>query len=201
MDTRTPEQVKPPYKLVSKFFKKLTDYIEFSNFWRGQGLTTSKCQEWINEFDFLKDNPEFLITQLMFAEQTDAVLNPKIKTPVHVFYGCLLNGGLTRPKNFEFPEERAARIQREELERQKKNIELQEKMIEQERQLADKIAFLEFLKDKKNINFLITKIEEKFTGSVIKNSIRLYKKTGKIDSKLHAVLERKYKFCDSETDT
>jgi len=180
------------YKLVSKFFKKLTNYIESSEFWRGQGLTSQKCQEWVNEFDFLKNNPEFLITQLMFAEHTDAVLNPK-KTPVHVFYGCLKNGGLTRPKNFEFPKERAARIQQEELDRQKKIIEIQEKLIEQERQLADKMAFLEFLKDKENINFLLTKIEKKFTSSTTKNSIRLYKKTGKIDSKLYAALKRKYK--------
>ncbi|MBU2431914.1 MAG: hypothetical protein KKH99_14570, partial [Proteobacteria bacterium] len=185
INTITPKhQNNPNNKLVSTYLNKLTNYLEHSNFWNTQGLNIKKCEEWISEFDFLKNNPELLITQLMFAEKTDSVLNPKSKTPVYVFYGCLKKGGLTRPKDFEFPEERAIRIKQEDLELKRKILADQAAIREKERILADEQAFSEFLNNKENINSLIIEIEKRFVTPKTKNSIKLYQKNGQIDSKL-----------------
>ena len=184
------------YKLVSKYLNKLTNYIEFSQFWKSQGLSVKKCEKWIKEF--YPDDPESLITQLMFAEKTETVLKPKTKTPAHVFYGCLLNGGLTRPKGFEFPEEKAVRIKKQEIEAQKKILADQQAMREQEKLLADQQVFLILLKNKENVDLLIHKIEKRFIIPKTKISIKLYRETGQIDSKLETSLKNEFNCSDEE---
>lgn len=191
VDKLANQQQDPSYKLVSKSFKKLTDYIENSVLWKTQGLSIKKCDEWIKEF--YPDNPEALLTQLMFAEKTESVLKPKHKTPIHVFYGCLKNGGLTRPKDFEFPEEKQVRQERERVERQQAALQEIENLREKEREVADKLAFLEFLKDKDSVDLLIIEIEKrKHITPKTKTSIRQYRQTGQIDSKLEIALKFEY---------
>ena len=191
---RTNEQTSVSNKLVSKYLK-LTNYIEHSNFWSSQGLSEKKCKEWIDEFYF--NNPDVLLSQLMFAEyaeENNSALQPKNKnkTPVHVFYGCLKKGGMTRPSGFEFPEEKTARIKKEELEVQKKLLAEQAVIREQEKAIADEMAFNEFLKNKESVDSLILEIEKRFITPKTKNSVKLYRKKGQIDSKLEKVLKLEF---------
>jgi len=190
---RATEQASASYKLVSKFYKKLTDYIENSPFWKTQGVSVKKCESWLVEF--YPDDPEALLSQLMFAEYADehsSALQPKNKnkTPIDVFYGCLKKGGMTRPAGFEFPDERAARIRREELENQKKILAEQAAIREQEKAMADEMAFIEFLKDTDSVNEMIEGMEQKkrFVTPKQKISVKLFRDTGKIDSKLEHAL-------------
>ncbi len=180
-------------KLVSKF-KKLTNFIENSNFWGSQGISEKKCQEWIDEF--YPDEPDALLSQMMFAEfaeENNFALQPKNKnkTPVDVFYGCLRKGGMTRPAGFEFPEERAARIRKEELEAQQKILAEQAAIREQEKAMADELAFNEFLKDKDSVNDMIDEMEKKkrFVTPKQKISMKLFREKGQIDSKLEHALK------------
>jgi hypothetical protein len=189
----TREQTSASYKSVSKFYKKLTDYIENSQFWKNQGVSVKKCESWLAEF--YPDDPEALLSQLMFAEYADehnSALQPKNKnkTPVDVFYGCLKKGGMTRPADFEFPDERAARIRREELENQKKILTEQAAIREQEKAMADEMAFIEFLKDTDSVSEMIEGMEQKkrFVTPKQKISVKLFRETGKIDSKLEHAL-------------
>ncbi len=192
----TTAQVSSSYKLVSKYLNKLTNYLENSSFWSGQGLSVKKCEEWIKEF--YPDDPEALITQLMFAEKTETVLKPKTKTSVHVFYGCLLNGGLTRPKDFEFPHERALRIKKQEIENQEKALAEIELLRQKEKMIADQLAFNDLLSNPENVDILINEIENKFLTPKTKISIQTYRKTGKIDSKLENALKREFDKPDEE---
>jgi hypothetical protein len=192
-DTLASSHLDAPYKSVSKFYKKLTDYIENSQFWKNQGVSVKKCESWLAEF--YPDDPEALLSQLMFAEYADehnSALQPKNKnkTPVDVFYGCLKKGGMTRPAGFEFPDERAARIRREELENQKKILVEQAAIREQEKAMADEMAFIEFLKDSDSVNEMIEGMEQKkrFVTPKQKISVKLFRETGKIDSKLEHAL-------------
>jgi hypothetical protein len=102
-----------------------------------------------------------------------------------------LNGGLTRPKGFEFPEERATRIKREELAAQKKLLEEQKKIREQEKAIADELAFNEFLKDKPGVDALISAMEKKkrFFTSKQKISLKIFREKGQINSTLEHVLK------------
>ena len=101
----------------------------------------------------------------------------------------MLNGGLTRPKDFEFPEEKAARIKKQEIEAKKKILADQVAIREQEKILADQQAFLSLLKNKENVDLLIHKIEKRFITPKTKISIKLYRETGQIDSKLETALK------------
>lgn len=193
---QTTEQANFSNKLVSKYLNKLTYLLENSLLWKAQSLSIKKCEEWIKEF--YPDDPDSLITQLMFAEKTPAVLNPKSKTPTDVFYGCLVKGGLTRPKDFEFPEERQVRIKKQEIEAQEKRLAEIEAIRQKEKELADKLAFNELLNDKESVDFLINQIEKRFVTAATKISIKLFREKGKIDSKLERALERELNMSDSE---
>lgn len=189
---RTSEQQNSSNKLVSKYLNKLTNYIDNSDFWKKEGLTVKKCEQWLNEFDFLKNKPDLLITQLMFAENTKAVLEPKTKTPVHVFYGCLKNGGITRPKNFLFPEEKALKIKQQELKAKEKLLVDQAAIRKKEMEIADELAFNEFMENKENIESLISEMEKSFLTPKKKNSIKIYRKGGQIDSSLYNALKNEF---------
>lgn len=194
----TSKQQSASNKLVSKYLNKLTDYIENSTFWNKEGLTVKKCEQWLNEFEFLKNDSDLLITQLRFAEKTKSVLEPKSKTPVHVFYGCLKNGGLTRPKDFLFPEEKAMIIRKQELEAKEKLLAEQAAIREKELKIADELAFTEFINEKENIDSLIAGIETKFITPKKKNSIKIYRKNGQIDSTLYNALKIEFNRVDDE---
>jgi hypothetical protein len=51
---------------------------------------------------------------------------------------------------------------------------------------------MDLLQDKENIEFLITEIKKSFVTQKMKISIKLYQKTGQIDSKLEKALEREF---------
>ncbi len=186
------EQLNPSNKLVSKYLNKLTNYIENSDFWKKEGLSEKKCGQWLDEFEFLKNDPDLLVTQLMFAENTKSVLEPKTKTPVHVFYGCLKNGGLTRPKHFLFPDEKALKIRQQELQIKEKLLADQAAIREKEIKIADELAFNGFMENKENVEFLISEIEKTFVTPKKKNSIEIYRKGGQIDSTLYNALKNEF---------
>jgi hypothetical protein len=189
---RTYEHTSVPNKLVSKYLNKLTNYIENSDFWKKESLSEKKCEQWLEEFKFLKNDPDLLITQLMFAENTNSVLEPKTKTPVHVFYGCLKNGGLTRPKTFLFPDEKALKIRQQELKIKEKLLADQAAIREKEIKIADELAFNEFMENKENVESLISEIEKTFVTPKKKNSIKIFRKGGQIDSTLYNALKNEF---------
>ena len=108
-----------------------------------------------------------------------------------------MSGGIERPKGFEFPEEKAARIKRLEFEAQQKAISEQEIVRQKEKEMADKKVFLDVLKDKETVDYLITQIESKFTTPATKFSIKSYRTNGEIDSKLESALQREFFVSDS----
>lgn len=193
-DNRTSEHTKTSNNIDRKILNNLSVYIENSEFWKGQGLSLKKCEQWIDEIKHC--TPDFLITQLQFGEHTEKVI--KSEKPLSYFRSCIMSGGIERPKGFEFPEEKAARIKQLEFEAQQKAISEQEIFRKKEKELADKQAFLAVLRDKDTINYLITQIEEeKFITPATKVSIKLYRENGAIDSKLEKALERKFFMSDS----
>ena len=191
---KTTEQAKSSNNIDRKIFNNLSVYVENSDFWKGWGLTFKKCEQWIDEIEHC--TPDFLLVQLQFGEHAEKVV--KSDKPVSYFRSCIMSGGIERPKGFEFPEEKAARIKQLEFEAQQKAISEQEIFRKKEKELADKQAFLAVLRDKDTINYLITQIEEeKFITPATKVSIKLYRENGAIDSKLEKALERKFFMSDS----
>ena len=191
---KTTEHAKSSNNIDRKLLNNLSVYVENSDFWKGKGLTLKKCEQWIDEIQHC--TPDFLLVQLRFGEHAEKVV--KSDKPVSYFRSCLMSGGLERPKGFEFPEEKAARIKQLEFEALQKSLSEQEIFRKKEKELADKQAFLAVLRDKGTINYLITQIEEeKFITPATKVSIKLYRENGAIDSKLEKALERKFFMSDS----
>ena len=174
------------YKKDRKMFNNLSVYLENSDFWKHQGLSLQKCQSWIDEFSFC--DSDMLLQQLQFAEFMD-----KVKTadnPISYFYKTLGKGGCTRPTGFEFPEERAERLQKEAIEIRQKSLASLEELREQEKELADKEAFYAFLADKESVLLAINEIEKQYVTPKFKISLKVYHDTGRIDSRLEARLKQ-----------
>ncbi|TSD02560.1 MAG: hypothetical protein Athens071416_635 [Parcubacteria group bacterium Athens0714_16] len=193
-NNQTSEQLKTANNIERKIFNNLSVYVENSDFWKGLGLTFKKCEQWIESIEHC--GPDFLLVQLQFGEHTEKVVNSD--KPVSYFRSCLMTGGLERPKGFEFPAEKAARIKQLEFEAQQKILSEQEIFRQKEKELADKQAFLSILSDKEAVDYYVSQIEEeKFITPATKNSIKLYRENGQIDSKLEKALERKFFMSDS----
>ena len=188
LDTKTNGHFESTYKTDRQILNNLSVYVESSDYWQGQGLTLKKCEQWIEEMQHC--NPDFLLTQLQFGEHTEKVV--KSDKPVSYFRSCLMSGGLERPKEFEFPHEKAARIKQLEFETQQKALSEQESIRQKEKELADKKNFFDVLKDKETVDYLITQIESKFTTPTTKFSIKSYRTNGEIDSKLEIALQREF---------
>ncbi len=170
-----------PNKTVDRCLNNLSFFLENSDFWKGQGLTNQKCQSWIDEFSFC--DLEMLLQQLQFAEFMNNVKTAK--SPVDFFYKALVKGGITRPPGFEFPEERAARLQSEELETRHKAMRNLEKLRLQEKELAEKESFLSLLKDNKTIQEAITEFENsRHITTKLKLGIKHFKDTEQINGVL-----------------
>jgi len=176
------------YKIDRKILNNLSIYLKHSNYWRGQGLSLKKCETWISEIEHC--DYSFLLTQLQFGEFSKDVINSE--RPLSYFRTCLLSGGLERPKGFEFPEEKVTRIKNQEIEVLQNTLNEQKAIREKEKKIADKLTFMDLLKDKENIGFLINEIKKSFLTPKMKISIKLYQKTGQIDSKLEKALEREF---------
>lgn len=177
----------PSYKKERKMFlNNLSFYVEKSEFWKQQGLSLQKCQSWIDEFPFCDSG--MLIQQLQYAEFMDKVTTAD--NPISYFYRTLKNGGFTRPAGFEFPEERAERLQKEELVTRREALASLEKIRVQEKELADKEAFYAFLADKESVTAAINDIEAQFTTPNFKISLKVYHNSGKIDSRLEKRLKQ-----------
>ena len=176
------------YKIDRKILNNLSIYLENSKYWKGQGLSLKKCETWISEIEHC--DYSFLLTQLQFGEFSKDVINSE--RPLSYFRTCLLSGGLERPKDFEFPEEKVTRIKNQEIEILKTTLNEQKSIREKEKEIADKQIFMDLLQDKENIEFLITEIKKSFVTQKMKISIKLYQKTGQIDSKLEKALEREF---------
>lgn len=160
--------------------------MENSDFWKQQGLSLQKCQCWIDELSFC--DPDMLLQQLQYAEFMD-----KVKTadnPISYFYRTLKKGCFTRPTGFEFPEEKAERLQKEELETRQKALASLEKIREQEKKLADKEAFYAFLADKESVTTALDDIGSQFVTPTFKISLKVYHDSGKIDSRLEKRLKQ-----------
>ncbi|SLM31077.1 hypothetical protein MTBBW1_2670007 [Desulfamplus magnetovallimortis] len=164
--------------------KILFKNLSFSDFWLDQGLTQQKLDTWIEEFNFTEEEWE---TQLMFGANEPKVKNAN--NPIKYFYKSLKQGGLTRPDGFEFPEERQARIRKEELEAKKRLIEEEEKLREQEKELAAKESFLLLLKDKELIEEAVKEFEKSFVSTQFRLSIKAFRNTGALDDRLETRLK------------
>jgi len=123
-----------PNKKEERSFNNISVFLEKSEFWKGQGMINQKCQSWIDEFKFC--DSEKVIQQLQYAE---FLYREKIihTSPAGYIYNSLPNGGISRPSGFEFPEERAVRLQKEAMETRQKAMKDLEKLREQEKALAD----------------------------------------------------------------
>ena len=159
----------------------LSIYLECSDFWKGQGLTLKKCQQWMTEMQDL--TPDFLLIQLQFGEEAETVI--KADKPLSYFRSCLMAGGLERPKGFEFPAERIARIKQ--LDHEARKV-----LKQKEKEIADEDAFLDALKNKEAVDDMVTKIESRFTSTAMKNSIKAYKQTGDISPRLETALRTEF---------
>jgi len=163
----------------------LSIYLEYSDFWKGQGLTLKKCQQWMTEMQDL--TPDFLLIQLQFGEEAETVI--KADKPLSYFRSCLMTGGLERPKGFEFPAERIARIKQLEFENQQKILSEQESLLKKEEEQARKNSVIAMRQDKKTIDYLKTKIKTRYMTPTMEFSIELYESTGEIDPRLGRALE------------
>ena len=134
--------------------------------------------------------PDFLLIQLQFGEEAETVI--KADKPLSYFRSCLMAGGLERPKGFEFPREKMARIKQLEFEAEQKDLLESENRRQKKREIADKKVFLDTLEDKETVNDLVTKIESRFTSTTMKALIKKYKQTGEIDSRLENALRTEF---------
>ena len=157
------------------FFNK-----NLSFFWSKQGLKPKQIEKWMNEFKLSEDDID------MFLQFSEKIKNFKeADNPVRYFYGCLKRGEYpSRPKGFEFPEERQARIKKEELEARKRLIEEKKKLRQQEKALAEEESFLALLKDKKIIEKAIKEFEQGHMTTKFKISVKTFKASGQVDEKL-----------------
>jgi hypothetical protein len=185
-DTRTPGQVNTSYKIDREILNNLSIYIQNSDYWKGQGLTLRQCKAWINEINHC--DSDFLLQQLQFGEAEPKVLNAD--KPIDYFYKSIAKNGLSRPKDFEFPEEIAARLKKERLNAQDELLKIEENNRKKEQELADRQSFLTFLEDTKEVEKFIKEIESKFISASMKISIKTYRDTGKTDSRLKGRLKQ-----------
>jgi len=177
------QDVTTSYKKERKIY---LNNLSFSDFWISQGLTQQKLSTWIEEFDFTDEEWQ---NQLIFGESEPKVKNAD--SPINYFYKALKKGGLTRPEGFEFPEERRQRIQAENLKARKAFLAQAEKLREQEKELADKEAFIEFLKDKESIENAMTDFADELKiRPGLRIAVAQFRKNGNIDSVLENRLKR-----------
>jgi hypothetical protein len=184
-NNRTRGHLDASYRKKESFYNNLSFYVGDSQFWQSHGLTIQKCEKWIN--DIAHCDPEFLLLQLQFAEATPAV--KKAKDPIGYFFSTIRKDAFHRPKDFEFPEERAARIKREELKRQNELLRAHEEIRKKERALADRESFIAFLDDKDAVKDAIKEIEKQAVSPKMKAAIKAFEVSGKIDSRLEGRLK------------
>ncbi|WP_022669455.1 hypothetical protein [Desulfospira joergensenii] len=182
------EQAQSSNKKERSLLNNLSFYLENSAYWKGQGLTLKKCEGWIEKLDHCE--PDFLLTQLRFAENSKNVRNSD--KPLNYFFTCLADGGLPRPPDFLLPQEKATRIKKAEIEAQLKAAEEMEVLREKERAIAEKLAFLKFLENSEIVAELIKKIESRYTTNKLKISIQVFKDSGNIDPRLENALKLEF---------
>jgi hypothetical protein len=182
-----------PYKTDRCFFNNnLSVFLENSDFWKAQGLNQQRCQKWIEDLPHC--DPDMLVQQLQFAESMDLVKNAD--SPMDYFFKALVKGGFSRPKGFELPEERAARIKLEEVEKRSKAITELERLRQSEQEIADRESFLMFLNDKEAVAAAVSEIEKQYVTPKLKASIVLYREQGRIDSRLEIRLKQVFQSTD-----
>jgi len=184
LDKSATQQPDTSYNIDRQIYiniNNLSIYLENSKFWKGQGLTLIKCEQWMKEMQDC--TPEFLLIQLQFGEEAETVI--KADKPLSYFRSCLMAGGLERPKGFEFPAERIARIKQ--LDHEARKV-----LKQKEKEIADEDAFLDALKNKEAVDDMVTKIESRFTSTTMKALIKKYKQTGEIDSRLENALRTEF---------
>ena len=174
------------YKIDRKINNNLSIYLQKAKFWKDQGLTEKKITSWINEIDHC--DSDYLYQQLQFAEATCHV--KQADNPINYFYKSILKSGFTRPKDFKFPEERAAILKQKEFKRREDLLKLQEENRKKEKELADRESFLTFLKNKQTVESAIKEIEKQFVSGNMKISIKTYRDKNNIDSRLEGSLRR-----------
>jgi hypothetical protein len=177
--TSTPAYVSSEQISYKKERKILLKNLSFSDFWFDQGLTQQKLDAWMEEFSFTEEE---WISQLTFGAH-----EPKVKnagSPIKYFYKSLKQGGLTRPEGFEFPEERQARIRKEELEARSKLIEKEQRLREQEKALAEEESLFALLKDRETIEEAIKEFERGHVTPRFKISIKTFRDGGPVDDRL-----------------
>ena len=166
--------------------KNLSVFLEQSDFWRRQGLTAKKLQDWITEIDHC--DPDYLLQQLQFGEAHNLVI--KARNPVNYLYRAIKDkGGITKPEGFEYPEERALRLKKDALEAKQKVLE-ELQQIEAKQLLIDQTeAFEEALKDPEIVQGLIDQIEKGHVTPKKQMAIKKFKSTGEINTMLKKALE------------
>jgi len=174
------------YKTERKILNNLSVYIQNSDFWKAQGLTLRKCENWIDKIEHC--DSDFLLQQLQFGEAEPKVKNAN--SPIDYFFKSISKDGLTRPNGFEFPDEKRLRIQQEEIKRREDLLKHQEEIRKEEQDLADREAFLMFLNDKDAVDSAVRDIKKQAVTPKMKIAIKNYSTNGKIDSRLEGALKR-----------
>lgn len=167
--------------------RKISVFLENSNFWQTHGVTIVKCKEWIDE---LKLSHDFLEIQLQYGEVTNEVKNAK--SPRNYFYRCLQKGGLAKPEGFEFPEERRMRLEQEALKGRKRALEKLRKHENEEAQIELEENFEEIVTDPDQVDLLINSIEQGFVTPKKQLSIKKYRETGNISATLKIALRNEF---------
>ena len=167
-------------KILLNNLKNLSFFLKNSDFWKKQSLTQKRIERWMTEFDM---DENFVIQQLQMAEA-----DPKITAaddPMDYLYRCFVKtGGIKKPKHFEFPEERMARLKAESLAASESLLKKQEEIREKEKELAKKEAFLLFLQNEDAVLEGIVEIEKSHVTPKLKVEIELYKSSRKIGERL-----------------
>jgi len=119
---------------------------------------------------------------LMFGEHEKKV--KEANSPINYFYKSLKAGGLTRPKGFEFPEERRARITKENTEARQKAVDELERLQQQNEKLAEQEIFNATLEDKESVEAILKEIEQKHLTPKAKQTIKIYREKALMDETL-----------------
>lgn len=167
--------------------RKISVFLENSDFWQTHGVTIVKCQEWMDE---LKLSSEFLNIQLQYGEIANEVRNAN--NPRNYFYRCLQKGGLAKPEGFEFPEERRMRLEQEALEVRKRALEKLRKHEDEQAQIELEENFEEIVTDPDQVDLLISSIEQGFVTPKKQLSIKKYRETGNISATLKIALRNEF---------
>ena len=192
---RTTEQVpKQPNSLYIDRkidYNNLSIFLENSEFWK-KDLSIRKCKTWLNEFEDL--TPEDLLRELQIGEK-HPVTNKPNKSKLGLFYIAIKNGGLSKPKGFEFPEEKRLRKRKEKLEIELRAQKELEEIEIQALELENKKSFELEIKNPESLKKLINELlisKSFFKSTRTKKSLEIYKKTGELDLTLKTFLRKEY---------